>query len=135
MTSMLRILEVSWYVDALVLDLIILSDREVQMEAGSDTTASTLLSFILAMIKYPQALKKAQAEVDSVCGDSRSPTPDDINELTYLKACMNEVRKILTFGCHHSNTSIEDSKMAPCGSWRHPSYAHRRRHLRRILLT
>ncbi|RYP80176.1 hypothetical protein DL769_002589 [Monosporascus sp. CRB-8-3] len=34
------------------------------MEAGSDTTASTLLSFLLAMIKYPEEFRKAQNEVD-----------------------------------------------------------------------
>jgi cytochrome P450 len=67
------------------------------MEAGSDTTASTLLSFILAMIKYPQTLQKAQAEVDAVCGDRRSPSFDDIKDLVYLKACMNEVTIIIDF--------------------------------------
>lgn len=62
------------------------------MEAGSDTTASTLLSFLLAMIKYPQAFKRAQKEVDELCGSSRSPTTDDINRLPYIKACMDEVK-------------------------------------------
>ncbi len=62
------------------------------MEAGSDTTASTMFSFLLATIAYPEALKKAQAEVDRVCGTSRSPTSDDIANLPYLKACMDEVR-------------------------------------------
>lgn len=61
------------------------------MEAGSDTTASTLLSFLLAMIKYPEELKRAQAEVDRVCGSSRSPGPDDIDRLPFIKACMDEV--------------------------------------------
>jgi cytochrome P450 len=61
------------------------------MEAGSDTTASTLFSFLLATIAYPQALKTAQAEVDRVCGASRSPTSEDIGNLPYLNACMNEV--------------------------------------------
>ena len=64
------------------------------MEAGSDTTSSTLLSFLLAMAKYPQALKAAQAEVDAICADTRSPTSDDINNMPYVRACMNEVRTI-----------------------------------------
>lgn len=63
------------------------------MEAGSDTTASTLFSFLLAMIAYPQALKNAQAEVDHICGTSNSPTYDDLANLPYLKACMDEVSK------------------------------------------
>ncbi len=63
------------------------------MEAGSDTTASTLFNFLLAMLKYPNTLKKAQDEVDQICGVSRSPTSEDIDNLPYLKACMNEVMK------------------------------------------
>lgn len=62
-----------------------------QMEAGSDTTASTLLSFLLAMIKYPTEFTKAQREVDAVCGPLRSPTSDDIQRLPFIKACMDEV--------------------------------------------
>lgn len=61
-----------------------------QMEAGSDTTASTLLSFLLAMIKYPDEYRKAQAEVDRVCGPNRSPGPQDIGNLPFIKACMDE---------------------------------------------
>ncbi|KAI0133793.1 cytochrome P450 [Xylariales sp. AK1849] len=60
------------------------------MEAGSDTTASTLLSFLLAMIKYPEEFKRAQMEIDQVCGSLRSPTPDDIDHLPFIKACMDE---------------------------------------------
>jgi hypothetical protein len=47
------------------------------------------------MIKHPEDLKKAQEEVDSVCGSSRSPTLDDIDHLPFIKACMDEV--IVTF--------------------------------------
>lgn len=71
--------------------LVVFPNR-TQMEAGSDTTASTLLSFLLAMIKYPEEFRKAQNEVDSVCGPLRSPTSDDIDRLPFLKACMDEVR-------------------------------------------
>ena len=65
------------------------------MEAGSDTTASTLLSFLLAMIKYPEEFKKAQREVDQVCGSLRSPTSDDISHMPFISACMDEVTTIL----------------------------------------
>lgn len=61
------------------------------MEAGSDTTSSTLLCFVLAMTQYPIVLEKAQQEVDRVCGSSRSPDFKDITKLDYLRACMNEV--------------------------------------------
>jgi cytochrome P450 len=63
----------------------------VMMEAGSDSTSSTLLSFVLAMVKHPLILQKAQREVDSICGDSRSPTFEDIPNLPYIQACVYEV--------------------------------------------
>lgn len=63
------------------------------MEAGSDTTASTLLSYLLGVISNPGALNKAQNEVDKLCGLERSPTFADLGQLLYLRACMNGVNK------------------------------------------
>jgi cytochrome P450 len=63
------------------------------MEAGSDTTSSTLLTFVLAMTQHPHILKKAQEEVDRICGTDRSPSFDDIGQLEYLNACMNEASR------------------------------------------
>ena len=63
------------------------------MEAGSDTTASTLMSFLLAVAKYPGVLKKCQAEVDALCGTERSPSTEDIAKLPYIRATMSEVRR------------------------------------------
>jgi cytochrome P450 len=68
----------------------------VMMEAGSDSTSSTLLSFILAMMKYSEVQKKAQKEVDAVCGTSRSPTFEDLENLPYIRACVSEVTMITT---------------------------------------
>ncbi|KAJ5305888.1 hypothetical protein N7508_004903 [Penicillium antarcticum] len=55
----------------------------ITMEAGSDTTSSTLLAFVLAMAQHPEILKQAQKEVDRVCGIDRSPNFDDIEKLEY----------------------------------------------------
>ncbi|KAL4738336.1 cytochrome P450 [Aspergillus similis] len=63
----------------------------ILMEAGSDTTASTLNSFLLAMLENPTVLRTAQEEVDRVCGGERSPTMDDLENLPYIEACMHEV--------------------------------------------
>ncbi|KAH0044244.1 putative cytochrome P450, partial [Aureobasidium melanogenum] len=63
----------------------------VLMEGGSDTTASTLLSFLVAMVKYPDILHRAQEEVDKVCGPDRSPTFQDLDDLPYIKHCMSEI--------------------------------------------
>ncbi|OJI89780.1 hypothetical protein ASPTUDRAFT_342428 [Aspergillus tubingensis CBS 134.48] len=63
----------------------------VLMEGGSDTTASTLLSFLLAMTKYPRVFRKAQEQVDSVCGPENSPSFEHLAELPYVKYCVSEV--------------------------------------------
>ncbi|KAF9891400.1 hypothetical protein FE257_004256 [Aspergillus nanangensis] len=62
----------------------------ILMEAGSDTTASTLLSYLLGIISNPAALETARNELDGVCGTERSPTFDDLDKLPYLRACMIE---------------------------------------------
>lgn len=62
------------------------------MEAGSDTTASILLSYMLGIISNPAAFAEAQSELDRLCGTGRSPVFDDLDNLPYLRACMTEVR-------------------------------------------
>ncbi|KAI0152833.1 cytochrome P450 [Xylariaceae sp. FL1272] len=62
------------------------------LEAGADTTAAQLTGFVQAMLLYPEVQKKAQAELDRVCG-SRMPTMDDWDELPYIRACMKETNR------------------------------------------
>lgn len=59
------------------------------LEAGSDTTSSTLYAFVLAMLLYPGAQKKAQAEIDEAVGE-RLPTMEDEDGLQFVRACMKE---------------------------------------------
>ncbi|KAJ8508820.1 hypothetical protein ONZ45_g8943 [Pleurotus djamor] len=59
--------------------------------AGEDTTVSTLTTFILAMTLYPEALRKAQREMDGVIGRHRLPTFDDMDSLPYLTCLIKEV--------------------------------------------
>ncbi|KAL4795223.1 cytochrome P450 [Aspergillus venezuelensis] len=83
------------------------------MEAGSDTTASMLLSFLLAVIENPDALRKAQADVDRVCGVDRSPNMHDLEELPYIEACMHEIlrwRPVAAGGIPHMLTQQDTYK-------------------------
>ena len=59
------------------------------LEAGSDTTSSTLYAFLQAMLLYPEAKKMAQTEIEKVVGD-RLPTMDDEPSLQYIRACIKE---------------------------------------------
>lgn len=41
------------------------------------------------MVVYPEVLKKAQEEIDRVCGD-RFPTMEDEPKLQYIRGCVKE---------------------------------------------
>ncbi|KAH7066938.1 cytochrome P450 [Paraphoma chrysanthemicola] len=59
------------------------------LEAGSDTTAATLVGFVQAMLLFPDVAKAAQEELDRVCGD-RLPNLDDEPNLPYIRGCVKE---------------------------------------------
>ncbi|KAL2864126.1 cytochrome P450 [Aspergillus lucknowensis] len=59
--------------------------------AGSDTSSSTLVTFILACCAFPESLPRAWEELDRVVGPHRSPTFDDEADLLYVKAFVKEV--------------------------------------------
>lgn len=60
------------------------------LEAGADTTANTLVGFVQAMLLYPEAQRRAQAELDSVVGPDRLPSIDDWDRLPLVRACIKE---------------------------------------------
>ncbi|KAH9916791.1 cytochrome P450 [Fomitopsis serialis] len=59
--------------------------------AGTDTTATVLNAFVLAMVLHPDACKKAQEEIDRVIGDARLPDFGDRASLPYVEALFKEV--------------------------------------------
>jgi len=65
----------------------------VMIEAGSDTTSSWMQSLVLAMVAFPEAQKKAQAELDRVVGRDRTPTPEDFPDLPYIQAVIKECHR------------------------------------------
>ncbi|KIW01166.1 uncharacterized protein PV09_07451 [Verruconis gallopava] len=75
------------------------------LEAGMDTTASTLTGFVRAMLCFPEVAKTAQAELDRVCGD-RLPELDDLPNLPYIRGCMKETLRTMPpviLGIPHAN--------------------------------
>lgn len=65
----------------------------VLMEGGSDTTSTILSVFIQAMTKWDNVQKKAQREIDSVIGESRSPRWSDYSRLPYVSMIIKEVMR------------------------------------------
>ncbi|KAF1977253.1 cytochrome P450 [Bimuria novae-zelandiae CBS 107.79] len=80
------------------------------IEAGSETTATTLNNFMLAMTLFGEAQRRAQEELDRVVGDARLPSWEDENELPYVRSLIKEVlrwRPVNKFGMTHA-TSEDD---------------------------
>ena len=46
------------------------------------------------MVRYPEAQKKAQEEIDRVVGPDRLPNMQDHEQLVYLEALLQEVHRI-----------------------------------------
>ncbi|GJJ08744.1 hypothetical protein Clacol_002963 [Clathrus columnatus] len=75
--------------------------------AGAITTSSSLNSFILAMVLYPEVQKKAQEELDGVVGASRLPLFEDRPKLPYINAIVKEVLRwfpVIPTGIPHVTT-------------------------------
>ncbi|KAH4181805.1 hypothetical protein HBI80_226140 [Parastagonospora nodorum] len=80
------------------------------IEAGSETTGTTLNNFVLCMLLNPEVQKKAQEELDRVVGPDRLPTWEDEESLPYVRGVIKEVlrwRPVNKFGMPHA-TSEDD---------------------------
>ncbi|XP_073135801.1 cytochrome P450 83B1-like [Henckelia pumila] len=62
--------------------------------AGTDTSTSLIVWAMTALIKKPQAMKKAQEEVWNVVGNKGFVDDDDIQNLPYLKAVIKETLRM-----------------------------------------
>lgn len=62
--------------------------------AAADTTAVALLTNIRYLAAHPEVQRKAQAELDKVCGTHRPPTWADFDRLPYINCIMKEGLRI-----------------------------------------
>ncbi|KAI0052742.1 cytochrome P450 [Auriscalpium vulgare] len=77
--------------------------------AGAETTSAVMSWWTLAMLAYPETMKRAQAELDAVVGRERLPSFADYNHLPYVRAMVKEAlrwRPVDPVGLPHR--SIED---------------------------
>ncbi|KAJ7637837.1 cytochrome P450 [Mycena rosella] len=58
--------------------------------AGPDTTAWTVFAFFKAMAMYPDVMKRAQAEIESVVGSDRLPQLSDRAQMPFIDAMVLE---------------------------------------------
>ncbi|KAJ8702960.1 hypothetical protein PTI98_001627 [Pleurotus ostreatus] len=65
----------------------------VLLDAGTETSASFLHSFVMAMACYPEVQSKAQAEIDQVLRNDQLPLLEDYDDLPYLQALIKELHR------------------------------------------
>jgi len=62
-------------------------------EAGAGTTSAAMISWVLAMVHYPEWQKRMQEEIDSVVGPERLPDFADIPNLPTVRAVVKETNR------------------------------------------
>lgn len=78
------------------------------IEAGSETTSSSLNSCIKYLSADPSVQARAHEEITRVIGDSRSPTFEDEEQLPYIRAMVKEIlriRPVTNIGTPHYTTA------------------------------
>ncbi|KAI6099100.1 cytochrome P450 [Pisolithus sp. B1] len=75
--------------------------------AARDTTASTLTFLVYMLSEHPNVLRRLRAEVLSSVGDSRRPTYDDVREMKYMRAVINETLRLYASVPLNVRTSTE----------------------------
>ncbi|KAJ6516763.1 cytochrome P450 [Mycena vitilis] len=58
--------------------------------AGTETTAGTVQTFVLAMALHPTVQERAQTEIDNVIGLDRMPVISDMADLPFVRASIKE---------------------------------------------
>ncbi|KAI0395695.1 putative cytochrome P450 [Xylariaceae sp. FL0594] len=77
----------------------------VLMEGGSDTVSTMMLVVIQAMTVHRDVQKRAQAQIDAVCGEDRSPVWADYDKLPYVSMIIKEAmrwRPVTPLGFPHA---------------------------------
>ncbi|KAI0944226.1 hypothetical protein AcW1_001983 [Taiwanofungus camphoratus] len=62
--------------------------------AGRDTTAATLTFSVYKLAQHPDVLQRLREEILAKVGPSRRPTYDDIRDMKYLRAVINETLRL-----------------------------------------
>jgi len=79
--------------------------------AGTETMASAMHTFMLAMVIHPDVYLKAQEEMDRVVGTARLPELDDRDSLPYLNAVIKETFRwhpSVPLGIPHASTQDDE---------------------------
>lgn len=68
-------------------------DLMTMLIAGHETTAAVLTWALFELLRNPEAMAEAQAEIDKVVGD-REPTLEDVREMKFLRCIVAETLRL-----------------------------------------
>lgn len=89
-------------------DPIVIRDEILNiMIAGRDTTAATLTFVVYMLTQHPDVLRRLREEILSKVGSSRRPTYDDMRNMKYLRAVINETLRLFPPVPFNVRTSTE----------------------------
>jgi cytochrome P450 len=89
-------------------DPIVIRDEILNiMIAGRDTTAATMTFVIYMLTQHPDVLRRLREEILSKVGSSRRPTYDDMRDMKYLRAVINETLRLFPPVPFNVRTSTE----------------------------
>ncbi|EXM15828.1 hypothetical protein RAB80_003813 [Fusarium oxysporum f. sp. vasinfectum] len=91
------------------------------LDAGTDTTAATLMNMIQLVCIYPGVLTRAHAEIDMVVSEERTPAWDDFPKLPFINQLIKETHRLrtvspITFPHKLLEDILIDGKLLPKGA-------------------
>ncbi|KAF9070001.1 cytochrome P450 [Rhodocollybia butyracea] len=76
-------------------DPVVIKDATLNiLIAGRDTTAATLTFVVYCLSMYPEIMQRLRQEILEKVGPSKRPTYDDIRDMKYLRAVINETLRL-----------------------------------------
>ncbi|TFK59282.1 cytochrome P450 [Pluteus cervinus] len=81
--------------------------------AGKDTTSATLSFAVYMLSEHPQFLAKLRQEVLDTVGPDRTPTYDDVKDMKFLRAVINESLRLYPPVPFDSRQAIKETTFAP----------------------
>lgn len=79
--------------------------------AGRDTTMGTLSFGVYKLAAYPEIAQRLRDEVLEVVGPTRRPSYEDVREMKYMRAFINEVLRLYPVVPNNSRTSNKDTTL------------------------
>lgn len=104
-------------------DPVVLKDEILNiMIAGRDTTASTLTVAVYLLSMYPDVMTRLREEVMTKVGPTDRPTYDNIREMKYLRAVINETMRLFSPVPFNIRESVKASTLPATSPLEKPIY-------------